>query len=774
MPANLLIVESPSKAKTLKKYLGSEFEILASYGHVRDLVPKNGAVDPDKNFAMKYQLITKNAKHVDAIAAAVRDADHIYLATDPDREGEAISWHLSEILKNKKLLKNKTVQRVVFHEITKTAVLDAIANPREIALDLVNAQQARRALDYLVGFNLSPLLWKKIRRGLSAGRVQSPALRLICEREAEIRAFVSQEYWSVHLASHKARQKFSARLNVWQGKKLEQFDIPDEATQFTILQALQNHSATVTAVEKKKKSRSPAAPFTTSTLQQEAVRKLGMTTDRTMRTAQQLYEGVDVGQGAVGLITYMRTDSVALANEATTEIRYYIEKNFAAEYLPKSENVYKSKAKNAQEAHEAIRPTSIFRTPESVKPFLNAEQFKLYDMIWKRTLACQMTPAKFDTTSVDIAVGEGVFRASGQVLVFSGFIAVYQEDVDDSDEEGEAKLPLLEVGEVVPVDKLSGEQHFTQAPPRFSEASLVKSLEEFGIGRPSTYASIISTLKDREYVTLDKKRFEPTDTGDIVNKFLTEHFSQYVDYHFTAKLENQLDEISTGKREWVPVLDGFWKGFHKQIVEKEGISRAEITTETLDEACPKCAQPLMIRFGKRGRFIGCSAYPECDYTRNVGETAESAAAAAAAEAAEAVVIEGRVCPEDGGQLVIKKGQYGKFIGCANYPKCKHIEPLEKPRDTGVQCPECKQGSLIERKSRYGKLFYSCNTYPKCKYATWNPPVAETCPQCGWPVLTIKITKRRGTEKVCPQKERGYAEQIAPPEPKSTTETVADE
>ena len=774
MPANLLIVESPSKAKTLKKYLGSEFEILASYGHVRDLVPKNGAVDPDKNFAMKYQLITKNAKHVDAIAAAVRDADHIYLATDPDREGEAISWHLSEILKNKKLLKNKTVQRVVFHEITKTAVLDAIANPREIALDLVNAQQARRALDYLVGFNLSPLLWKKIRRGLSAGRVQSPALRLICEREAEIRAFVSQEYWSVHLASHKARQKFSARLNVWQGKKLEQFDIPDEATQFTILQALQNHSATVTAVEKKKKSRSPAAPFTTSTLQQEAVRKLGMTTDRTMRTAQQLYEGVDVGQGAVGLITYMRTDSVALANEATTEIRYYIEKNFAAEYLPKSENVYKSKAKNAQEAHEAIRPTSIFRTPESVKPFLNAEQFKLYDMIWKRTLACQMTPAKFDTTSVDIAVGEGVFRASGQVLVFSGFIAVYQEDVDDSDEEGEAKLPLLEVGEVVPVDKLSGEQHFTQAPPRFSEASLVKSLEEFGIGRPSTYASIISTLKDREYVTLDKKRFEPTDTGDIVNKFLTEHFSQYVDYHFTAKLENQLDEISTGKREWVPVLDGFWKGFHKQIVEKEGISRAEITTETLDEACPKCAQPLMIRFGKRGRFIGCSAYPECDYTRNVGETAESAAAAAAAEAAEAVVIEGRVCPEDGGQLVIKKGQYGKFIGCANYPKCKHIEPLEKPRDTGVQCPECKQGSLIERKSRYGKLFYSCNTYPKCKYATWNPPVAETCPQCGWPVLTIKITKRRGTEKVCPQKECGYAEQIAPPEPKSTTETVADE
>jgi DNA topoisomerase-1 len=761
MPSSLLIVESPSKAKTLKKYLGQDFEVLASYGHVRDLVPKNGAVDPDKNFAMKYQLIPKNAKHVDAILKAVAEVDNVYLATDPDREGEAISWHLVQILASKKLLKGKTTQRVVFHEITKNAVLEAIANPREVLQPLVDAQQARRALDYLVGFNLSPLLWKKIRRGLSAGRVQSPALRLICERENEIRAFVEQEYWSVHLDSHKGRQKFRAKLSQFEGKKLEQFDIPDTVRHGEILARIEGCPAIVGNIEKKKKSRNPAAPFTTSTLQQEGVRKLGMTTDRTMRTAQQLYEGVDIGQGTVGLITYMRTDAVILAAEAVTEIRDYISAQFDTDFLPKNPVTYKNKSKNAQEAHEAIRPTSILRTPESVKPFLTADQFKLYDMIWKRTLACQMAPARFDTTGVDIAVGDATFRASGQVQVFAGFLAIYEEDVDDAEDEDNAKLPLLEEGETLPVDKLYGEQHFTQPPPRFSEASLVKALEEFGIGRPSTYASIIFTLKDREYVTLDKKRFMPTDTGDIVNKFLTEHFSQYVDYNFTAKLEDQLDEIASGQREWVPVMDAFWKGFSKQVTEKESISRAEVTTESMDEACPKCGKPLMIRFGKRGRFVGCSAYPECDYTRNMNETAESAA-----EQEEPEVVEGRVCPQDGGGLVIKKGPYGKFIGCANYPKCKHIEPLEKPRDTGVECPECKAGSLIERKSRYGKLFYSCNTYPKCKYATWNPPITEPCPKCGWPILTLKTTKRRGTEKVCPQKECGYSEVVTPPEAKA--------
>ena len=763
MAKNLLIVESPSKAKTLKKYLGSDFEILASYGHVRDLVPKNGAVDPDNNFAMKYQLVARNSKHVDAIVAAAKEAENLYLATDPDREGEAISWHLQEILKSERGLKNLQPQRVVFHEITKNAVLDAIANPREIEIDLVDAQQARRALDYLVGFNLSPLLWKKIRRGLSAGRVQSPALRLICERENEIRAFEAQEYWTLHLDSHKGRSKFTAKLVQWKGEKLEQFSLPNETSQAEVLAGLAGKDAQVAAIEKKKRSRNPSAPFTTSTMQQDAVRKLGMTTDRTMRTAQQLYEGIDVGQGAIGLITYMRTDSVTLSDEALTEIRHYIENKIGKDYLPSAAKQYKTKPKNAQEAHEAIRPTSVYRTPESVKPFLSADQFKLYQMIWQRTVACQMAPAKFDQTTVDIAVGEGIFRVTGQVQTFAGFLSVYEESTDDADEdEDNKKLPEMSEGEKLPVDNLYGEQHFTTPPPRFNEATLVKALEEFGIGRPSTYASIISTLKDREYVTLEQKRFTPTDTGDIVNKFLTEHFAQYVDYHFTAKLEDQLDEIAGGKRQWIPVMDKFWKGFHKQVEEKEGIERAKITTEELDETCPKCGNhKLQIKFGKRGRFIACSGYPDCDYTRNMGETAEDAAK----EAEEPTIVEGRSCPKCEGQLVYKKGRYGKFIGCANYPKCKHIEPLEPPKDTGVECPQCKKGKLIERKSRYGKLFYSCNTYPDCNYATWNPPIAETCPKCQWPVLTIKTTKRWGLEKVCPQKECGWKEQIEPPAPK---------
>lgn len=758
MSSSLLIVESPSKAKTLKKYLGKDFEILASYGHVRDLVPKQGAVDTAHDFAMKYDLIARNSKHVDAIAKAVKEADTIYLATDPDREGEAIAWHLAEILKAKKLLKNKTLKRVVFHEITQSAVQTAVASPREIEMDMVNAQQARRALDYLVGFNLSPLLWRKIRRGLSAGRVQSPALRLIVERELEIEKFLTQEYWTIHLDSHKGRQKFNAKLSMYRGDRLTQFSINNDAQQAAMVADLLQTgggNATVTQVEKKRKQRVAAAPFTTSTLQQEAVRKLGFTTDRAMKVAQQLYEGIDIGGTATGLITYMRTDSVNLAQEAIEEIRTYIASNFDPDYLPKTALSYKNKSKNAQEAHEAIRPTSILRSPQEVRQYLSADQAKLYEMIWKRTLACQMSAAKFDTVSLDLAVGseENLFRATGQTMVFPGYIAVYQEDQDDSEEEGESKLPVLEKGEQVAIDQIAGEQHFTQPPPRYSEASLVKALEEYGIGRPSTYASIISTLQAREYALLEKKRFYPTDVGRVVNKFLTEHFTRYVNYDFTAQLEDELDLISNGQREWIPVLASFWKDFSQQLEEKKDVDRPGV--EMLDEACPKCGKPLTARLGKRGKFIGCSAYPECDYTRNMdGDPTEST---------QPVIVEGRVCPQCSSELVIKAGPYGKFIGCASYPKCKFIEPLEKPKDTGVSCPECKEGTLIERKSRYGKLFYSCNSYPKCKYATWNPPINEPCPKCKWPILTIKITKRRGTEKVCPQKECGFVEQIAAPE-----------
>lgn len=655
--SKLLIVESPSKAKTLKKYLGGDFEVLASYGHVRDLIPKNGAVDTEHQFAMKYDIIERNSKHVDAIAKAVKSADSIYLATDPDREGEAISWHIAEILKSKNLLKNKLMKRVVFHEITKGAVEHAIADPRDISMPMVNAQQARRALDYLVGFNLSPLLWKKIRRGLSAGRVQSPALRLIVERELEIEAFKSQEYWTIHLDALKHQHGFTAKLIQLNNQKVEQFTVINHDQQADIVGKLLLASAgktTVTRVEKKQRSRSPAAPFTTSTLQQEAVRKLGFTTARAMRIAQQLYEGVDVGAGTVGLITYMRTDSFSLAAEAVAQIRDYVKKNFDADYLPKSPVVYKTKSKSAQEAHEAIRPTDISRAPAKVRQFLTDEQFRLYEMIWKRSVACQMAPAKFDAVSVDLSVGSdaNLFRASGQTLVFPGFIAVYMEGSDDEEEEGESKLPHLETGEVLTVEKIYGDQHFTEPPPRYSEASLVKALEEYGIGRPSTYATIISTLQDREYVLLDKKRFTPTDVGRVVNKFLTEHFTKYVDYDFTANLEDALDSVAEGEREWVPLMDEFWRDFNHQIHIKADVERPG--NELLDEACPKCGKPLQKQLSRYGSFIGCTGYndiPKCDYKRSID--------GAAVAGADPVMI--GADKESGKDIYLMNGPYGPYL-----------------------------------------------------------------------------------------------------------------
>ncbi|WP_297473152.1 type I DNA topoisomerase [Ferrovum sp.] len=655
MSKKLLIVESPSKAKTLKKYLGPDFEILASYGHVRDLIPKSGAVDPNTNFSMKYQLVERNKKHVDAIMRAVKSADHVFLATDPDREGEAIAWHLVEILRP--LLEGKPFERVVFYEITQNAIRDAVAHPRALSLPLVNAQQARRALDYLVGFNLSPLLWKKIRRGLSAGRVQSPALRLIVEREQQITAFRQEEYWTLHLESLKEAQPFQARLVQWAGEKLQTLSITSEDQQRAWLDSLKDQPAQVRTVERKQRQRHPAAPFTTSTLQQESVRKLGFTTDRTMKMAQQLYEGIDIGSGAVGLISYMRTDSVQLSQEALTDIRDHIQANFSAEFLPGKPVFYANKTKNAQEAHEAIRPTSIARTPESMREHLAPDQFRLYEMIWKRTVASQMTSAQFDTVSVDISVGpQALFRATGQTMTFAGFIVVYREDVDEAPtahtegDESDRRLPPLVEGEMLPVERLWGEQHHTQPPPRYTEASLVKALEEFGIGRPSTYASIISTLIQREYVTLDKKRFMPTDVGEVVNRFLTEHFSRYVDYDFTARLEDQLDQISEGRLEWIPVLDQFWKDFSAQLEEKSSVSRAEITQELLEEVCPKCGKPLTVRLGKRGKFVGCSGYPDCDFTRNREGTPT-------VEAPTPVGMD----PESQLPIVLMSGPYGPYV-----------------------------------------------------------------------------------------------------------------
>ena len=748
MTKSVVIVESPAKSKTLKKYLGKGFEIFASYGHVRDLKPKEGAVDPENDFKMTYEVIDRNKKHFDAIVKAVKKADALYLATDPDREGEAISWHIYEMLKDKKLLKDKIVQRVSFNQITKKAVTEAMENPRELSIDMVNAQQVRRALDYLVGFNLSPLLWKKIRAGLSAGRVQSPALRMIVEREDAIEAFVPKEFWSIEADINKSKTDFVAKLTEYKGEKLKQFSVNNTDDANAARQALLDAAGkalTVVKVEKKQRKRNPQPPFTTSTLQQEASRKLGFSAQRTMRTAQQLYEGVEIGggDGPIGLISYMRTDSVNLAAEAVEEIRELITKRYGANEIPKAPNSFKTKSKNAQEAHEAIRPTSANYVPSDIKTHLTSDQFKLYELIWKRTIACQMIHATLDMVGVNLSAGDiGVFRASGSTVRKPGFMAVYQEGQDDNKGEKDEKiLPPMEEGDTVDLKTIRSEQHFTEPPPRFTEASLVKTLEEHGIGRPSTYASIISTLVSREYVELEKRRFTPTDVGCVVSKFLTKYFSQYVDYEFTAKLEDQLDAVSRGELQWLPVMEKFWSPFKERITDTdENVQRKDVTQEAIDEKCPKCESQLSIRLGRRGRFVGCTNYPECDYTRDMDGNSKD----------EPEIVEGRKCPECESDLIIRSGRYGKFIGCSSYPDCKHMEPLEKPADTDVECPKCKQGNILQRKSRRGKVFYSCSRYPDCDYALWNEPIKESCPECQWPILTIKVTKRSGKQKLCPQ------------------------
>ncbi len=756
MSKHLVIVESPAKAKTIQKYLGNDYEVLASYGHVRDLPPRKGSVDPDSQFAMTYSPIEKNARHIEMIAKAIKKADSLLLATDPDREGEAISWHVYELLKARHLIKDKDVKRIFFNEITKSAIQEAINNPRTISMDLVNAQQARRALDYLVGFNLSPLLWKKIRRGLSAGRVQSPALRLIVEREEEIERFVPQEYWRLIAACQADSTLFEARLTHYQREKLQQFTVTQESQAFHIKAELLNQAngvLLIEQIEKKQRKRNPSPPFITSTLQQEAARKLGFTARKTMMVAQQLYEGIDIGSGTMGLISYMRTDSVNLAGEAIDEIRAYICERYGDENCAKKPRIFKTKSKNAQEAHEAIRPTSIKRNPEMVQRSLTPDQFKLYNLIWKRTLACQMAEALVDTVAVDLSCGAGnVFRANGSTITFPGFLTVYEEGRDDSKEEDQhsALLPTLAVGDKIALLDIHANQHFTEPPPRYSEASLVKVLEEFDIGRPSTYASIIHTLQQREYVIAEKKRFFPTDVGRIVSHFLTDYFTRYVDYKFTAQLEDTLDAVARGESEWIPVLEAFWQPFAQQIhAIDEQVQRKDVTTEALDEQCPKCAKPLAIRLGKRGRFIGCTAYPECDYTQDLNTQS--------GVKSEPEVVEGRTCPECQGALHIKTGRYGRFVGCSNYPDCKFIEPLEKPADTGVSCPKCHAATILKRKSRKGKIFYSCGRYPKCDYALWNEPVNKTCPRCAWPILTVKETKRSGRQIICPHEGCGYTD-----------------
>src|ERR1700761_6725142 len=623
MADNLVIVESPAKAKTIKKYLGKDFEVLASYGHVRDLVPKEGAVDPEHGYAMKYQVLEKNERHVDAIARTLRKAKSLYLATDPDREGEAIAWHLREILNSRGDLKGKDVHRVVFYEITRNAVREAVAQPRGLSLELVNAQQARRALDYLVGFNLSPLLWKKVRQGLSAGRVQSPALRMICEREAEILAFIPQEYWSLDGEGSHTAQTFPLKLVEYRGQKVEQFSFVNEPQAREVEQTISVAARAaarpgfeglgelvVHAIDKKQRRRNPAPPFTTSTLQQEAARKLGFNARRTMRLAQQLYEGVDIGEGSQGLITYMRTDSVSLAAEAVSEIREVAGRLYGKDEVAEEPRVYKTKSKNAQEAHEAIRPTSASITPAHVEGKVENDLYRLYSLIWKRAVASQMSHAVFDTVAVDMLAGPDgpqrhMLRANGSTLVKPGFIAVYQEGMDDAKtDDTDHILPAMKEGDYVSLLTLRGEQHFTEPPPRYSEASLVKALEEYGIGRPSTYATIISTLQDREYVEMDARRFIPTDIGKIVNRFLTDHFHQYVEYGFTASMEDELDAISRGEEEWTAPLKKFWKPFIEQVdnIDKN-VTREQVAQARELGKDAATGKPVTVRMGRFGPFV---------------------------------------------------------------------------------------------------------------------------------------------------------------------------
>lgn len=752
MPNKLVIVESIAKIKTISKYLGSDFEVIASSGHIRDLPKKNSSIDILHDFMPTYQIIATKKKYVDDIIKKSKTSTHIYLATDPDREGEAIAWHIIEVLQKSKLLKDKIVERISFNEITEKAVLDAVKHPRKLDYSLVDAQQARMTLDFLIGFNISPLLWRKIRPGLSAGRVQSPALRLICEREDEIKAFVPEDYFSVHLHTSKKTAKLQAKLVEFEKKKIDVKTIKTLKDADSIRDTLSlAKTATVTNITKQQKKKNPLPPFITSSLQIDASRKCGFATDKTMKVAQSLYEGVEIGKESVGLISYMRTDSINLSETAIDDIRTYIKDNYDARYLPATAVKFSSKVKNAQEAHEAIRPTAMTRSPDSIKKYLSPDQFKLYELIWLRTLSCQMMPAILDTTKVDITVDNGIFRLNGITVNFDGFMKVYQETVneDNTEEEGNVKLPELEINEILPINKIEHQQHQTEPKPRYSEASLVKTLEELGIGRPSTFVSIISTLKKREYVIMEKKRFIPTDIGAIVNKFLVAHLTSYVDYKFTANLEDTLDDISNASAKKLPVLQEFWKNLENVIGEKQNIARSELVNEKTGEACPECGKDLVIKLGKYGKFIGCSGYPECKHMRKINKDGSTDVA----EKVELEIVEGRVCPKDGGTLVIRTGRFGKFISCKNYPKCKHIENIDQPAESDgpkIACPECKTGHIVTKKNRFGNWFFACDNYPKCKTLFNHKPIDEKCPECGYGILLHKVTKSKGEQTVCPK------------------------
>jgi DNA topoisomerase-1 len=786
MAKSLVIVESPAKAKTINKYLGKNFVVMASLGHIKDLPKRDLAVDVDNGFKPSYEVIEGKKKLIQQLKDAAKKVDNIYLAADPDREGEAICWHLQEELKPRKgTVDGPKILRVMFNEITKKSIEKAFEKPAMVNINLVDAQQARRVLDRLVGYKISPLLWDKVRRGLSAGRVQTVAVRVIVEREREVRAFVKQEYWTLdaNLAAKKTPY-FDARL-FRKGEATP--EIPDQAAADALVADLEGAKFIVRTVGTKEKKRNPVAPFITSTLQQDSSRKLRFSVKRTMMLAQQLYEGIELGaEGSVGLITYMRTDSTRIGEEAITEVRGFIESKFGPQYLPGAANIYKSK-KDAQDAHEAIRPTSALRTPDDVAPFLAEDQLKLYKLIWMRFVASQMNPAVLDQTTIDTGASgvsgmEYTFRATGSVMKFDGFLAVYEEGKDQKDEEDEElrhKLPAVAQGEELKLRALKPEQHFTEPPPRYTEATLVKKLEADGVGRPSTYASILSTIQEREYVTKEGGKFKPTELGMVVTDLLLESFGDIFDVRYTAGMEEELDQIEEGKLDWRDAMGEFYERFMKDLENAEthmtDIKRMEKPT---DLTCDKCGKPLVIKWGKHGSFLACTGYPDCTYTReltvdlpdidkadlgdqgdeeycqNCGRSmvlkkgrfgtfyacsgypdCKTTKQIGGAQKKPDVILDEK-CPQCGNNLVQKFGRFGEFTACSNYPGCKYV----KQKTIGVKCPECSEGEVVERRSKRGKTFYGCNRYPDCAFVAWARPVPEKCPECGSPYLVEKYLK----------------------------------
>ncbi|HLG22044.1 MAG TPA: type I DNA topoisomerase [Candidatus Manganitrophaceae bacterium] len=756
---SLVIVESPSKAKTILKYLGKNFNVMASVGHVKDLPKSRFGIDIEHGFEPEYVVIDKKKKVLSELKKAAKEADKIYLAPDPDREGEAIAWHIAGELKSR----NGDVYRVLFNEITQKAIQKAMESPGIIDQKKVDAQQARRVLDRIVGYKISPLLWEKVRRGLSAGRVQSVAVRIICEREREVLAFIPKEYWTIDANLLGAiPPPFVARLIQQKGETIE---LANEAEAQAIVKALRPLPFMVSKVEKKERKKNPTPPFTTSRLQQEAARKLRYTPKKTMMLAQQLYEGVETQtEGAVGLITYMRTDSVRVSPDFQGETREWIGGKYGREYLPDALPVYKSK-KGAQEAHEAIRPTSLQRDPEQIKNDLTKDQYLLYKLIWNRFVASQMAPAILDVTRVDIAAGEFLLRATGSVVKFPGFTVVYmegreegikrkdgeeEESAEQSPVDGEALLPELSAGQRLTLQALDPKQHFTQPPPRYNEALLIHDLEEKGIGRPSTYATIISTIQDREYVSKREARFYPTELGNVVNDLLVQHFPEVVNVEFTAKMENELDEIEEGEKEWVETIRGFYepfsKNFDKAQVEMRDVKREETPT---DLTCEKCAKPMVIKWGRFGRFLACSGYPECRNTKEFVETANGI------EIVEKETATDEICEKCSKPMVIKNGRFGRFMACSGYPECENTKAIS----TGVTCPETGcGGSLVEKRTRRAKVFYACANYPKCKFALWDRPISRPCPECDAPFLVEKRDRSGGVKVLCRNESCGYEEE----------------